>query len=82
MKALLLMLFLAACSSQTVTRPHVVHVPVPVPCQAPVITHPVWPTDDLGEKSGMLAQTKAVLAELELRQAYEIQMEAALQACR
>lgn len=75
-------LFLAACSAQPVVKPVKVEVPVPVPCHAPAVLHPVWPTQALDGQESLPAQIKAFLAENELRQAYESQMEAALAACR
>jgi hypothetical protein len=82
MKKILLCMLLAGCSTRTIVKPVTVEVPVPVPCQAPVITRPVWPTQDLTDRSTLLDQVKALLAENELRQGYETQLEAILQACR
>lgn len=73
---------LAGCCAQPVARPITVEVPVPVPCRAPVVVHPVWPTLSLTDQSSMLDQVKAFLAENELRQGYETQLEASLQSCR
>ncbi len=82
MKFLIVLLLLAACSTQTVIKPIPVSVPVPVPCKAPVVSHPVWPTSDLTEKSSILEQVKALIAENELRIGYEAQLEASLLVCQ
>ncbi|MDD5586541.1 MAG: hypothetical protein PHY92_06250 [Alphaproteobacteria bacterium] len=82
MKRAVFCLLLAGCGAQTVYRPVTVEVPMPVPCQPPAILHPVWPTESLSPHATILDQVKALLAENELRQAYEGQLEAALQACR
>lgn len=73
---------LTGCGSSGLARPVTLDVPVAVPCQPPVVTHPVWPTQDLTAASSMLDQVRALLAENELRQAYEVQLEAVSQACR
>ena len=82
MKRVILCLLLSGCSAQPIYKPVTVEVPVAVPCQPPVVTHPVWPTQSLSKQSALLEQVKAFLAENELRQGYEGQLEAALQACR
>ncbi len=81
MKRLMACLLLAACSGQPLTKPIPVSVPVSMPCQPPVVTHPVWPTLELSVKSTFLDHVKALIAENELRQAYEVQLVAALKAC-
>jgi hypothetical protein len=73
---------LAGCSTHPVARPVTVEVPVPVSCRVPAILHPVWPSQALDGHEPLLDQVKALLAENELRQAYEVQIEAALQACQ
>jgi hypothetical protein len=82
MKRIVICLMLAGCSTRTVYKPVTVEVPVPVPCQAPVVLHPAWPTQSLSVQASILEQVKALLAENELHQGYEVQLEAALQACR
>ncbi len=83
MKKLVLCLLLAGCvSSGSVTKPVTVEMPVPVPCRAPVVLHPVWPTESLPENGTLFEHVRAMLAENELRQAYEIQLEAAIKACQ
>lgn len=78
----LLLSALAGCSTSSVYKPVTIEVPVAVPCQTPVISHPVWPTEDLTDKSTLFEQVRALLAERELRQSYETKMEAAVSACR
>ena len=77
-----LSLLLAGCSAQPIYKPVTVEVPVFVPCQPPIVAHAVWPTQSLSGQSALFEQVKALLAENELRQGYEVQLEAALQACR
>lgn len=73
---------LAACSSATVVKPVTVEVPVAVPCRAPEIVKPVFPTAELKPETDLFTATRAFLAENELRQAYEAQLEAAVATCR
>ncbi len=83
MKKLFFCLLLAGCAvSGPVTKPVVVEMPVPVPCRAPVVLHPVWPTESLPRNATLFEHVRAMLAENELRQAYEIQLEAAIIACQ
>lgn len=81
-KVLFCLWLLTGCSSQPLYKPVTVDVPVFVPCQIPVVTHPVWPTQDLTEKSTLQDQIKALLAENELRQGYEAQLEASMKFCQ
>jgi len=77
-----LLMALAGCAAKPVYRPVTIDVPVPVPCRAPEVARPAWPTQSLSAGSGLLDQVRALLAENELRQGYEARLEAALQACR
>jgi hypothetical protein len=65
-----------------------IRVPVPVPCQVATPARPAMPTDALvpavpGEQilASIERKVKALLAELELREGYELELLAALQAC-
>jgi hypothetical protein len=82
MKRLIFCLLLAGCAAQPVYKPVTVEVPVPVPCRVPVVLHPVWPFQALPAQAALFEQTRALLAENELRQAYETRLEAALKACQ
>lgn len=72
-------LFLASCA--TVPQIQTVKVPVPVECREKVPTRPAMPTDGLDVADSLLAKVKALLAEIELRQGYEDQLQAALGNC-
>lgn len=69
-------LALAGCSSQEVIR---VQVPVPVPCITETIEEPVYPT--VVADAGLFERVKVLLAERELRRAYEVKLKAALAGC-
>ena len=82
--ALLGLLFLAACAApQPIYKPVTVEVPVTVPCvPAAAISHPVWPTSGVKPNDALFTQARAALAELELRNSYEVKLEAAIKACQ
>lgn len=84
-KALCVMLLsLSGCASSSVpvARPMLVEVPVAVPCSAPVVDHPIWPLGDLPSQSTIYDQARLALAEIELREAYETKLRAAIESCR
>lgn len=58
-----------------------VNVPVPVACDEPVPERPAMPTEQLRPGATVDQFTQAALAEIERREAYEIQLMAALMAC-
>lgn len=74
--ALMLCLAVSGCATRTVTVE--VPKPIPVPCVAPAVREPQYPTGgaDIYEK------VRTLLAELELRKGYEVELQAALAACR
>lgn len=73
-------LLLAGCTTPPPERVQM-RVPVPVACQEAVPARPVMPTEAL--VPGVLPWTllRAALAEIDRREAYEVQMRAALVAC-
>jgi len=80
---LVLVLGTAACAP---FNPEVIKVPVPVPC---VFTLPAKPVPYVEQvaltghpETDALAVFRAMEAELEARRAYEVELEAAVQACR
>ncbi len=79
-----ILLSLSGCASAStpVARPVVVEVPVSMPCSVPVVDHPVWPLDDLRAQSTIYDQVRLALAEIELREAYEIKLRAVIESCR
>ena len=81
MKRLLLLLALTGCT-QTVLKPVPVEVPVEVTCKIKEPASPRWPTLALSPTAGLFDRTKATLAELELRKAYEGKLLAAIRSCQ
>lgn len=59
-----------------------VSVPVPVQCQEPMPTRPVYPTEGLRPPVTLDAFAAAAMAEIERRAGYEGELVAALEACR
>lgn len=58
-----------------------VKVPVPVECRVDVPSRPAMPTEAFQVRPTVDDYTKASLAELKLREGYEIQLRTALQVC-
>lgn len=58
-----------------------VNVPVPVECKEVVPDRPAMPTEALAPGAAPWVLLRAALAEIDRREAYEIQMRAALVAC-
>lgn len=58
-----------------------VNVPVPVECKEVVPDRPAMPTEALSPGAAPWVLMRAALAEIDRREAYEIQMRAALVAC-
>ena len=71
-------LLLAGCGTTQSTR---VHIPVPVECQEAVPDRPAMPTEQLAPGATPWVLLRAALAEIDRREAYEIQMRTALVAC-
>lgn len=69
---------LSGCASTQYTR---VNVPVPVECKEVVPDRPAMPTEALAPGAAPWVLLRAALAEIDRREAYEIQMRAALVAC-
>lgn len=78
--AVIVLALLAGCGS-TPPRMVTVKVPVPVECREPVPERPAMPTDSLTRADPLDTKVKAALAEIELREGYEIKLVAALVAC-
>lgn len=75
---LLLLLLLAGCAC----NPEVVTVQVPVPCKVPAVERPAMEFEQLPDDAGLDASVNALLIEREQREAYEVQLEAAVKACQ
>jgi hypothetical protein len=64
------------------TAPSVpVRVPVPVECRVATPARPAMPTDSLTFADSLERKVKAALAELEIREGYELELLAALGIC-
>lgn len=77
--AILALAALAGCA----TQPQLVEVkvPVPVPCPAQEPQRPAMPTDSLPLGSSLPAKVRALEAEIELRDGYEIRLLEELRGC-
>lgn len=81
---LVLMIALAGCAGQVEPEPRTVRVEVPVavPCRAPAVEVPTWATASLQKGDSLQTKVRALLAELEQRKGYEVQLRAAVQSCQ
>ncbi len=73
---------LAGCSAAPVVKMQRVDVPIPVQCQEPLPTRPVYPTEGLRPPVSLDGFAAAAMAEIERRAGYESELVAALEACR
>lgn len=78
------LLLLTACASPAplLQPPIEVKVPIAVPCRAEMPAKPAWPMDGLPADADIYTQAKTLLAEIEARIGYEIELEAAVRACQ
>lgn len=76
----LILLALAGCT----TAPDAieVRVPVPIPCKEPVPERPTMATDALRPGADLFTFATHAQAEIEVREAYEVRLLRALNACR
>jgi len=81
---LVLVVALAGCAAQIEPEPRTVRVEVPVavPCRAPAVEVPTWATALLQKGDSLQTKVRALLAELEQRKGYEVQLLAIVRACR
>lgn len=81
---LVLAVALAGCAGQVEPEPRTVRVEVPmlVPCRAPAVEVPTWATASLQKGDNLQTKVRALLAELEQRKGYEVQLRAAVDACK
>lgn len=81
---LVLVVALAGCAGQVEPEPRTVRVEVPVavPCRAPAVEVPTWATALLQKGDSLQTKVRALLAELEQRKGYEVQLRAAVQSCQ
>lgn len=75
---------LAGCAGQVEPEPRAVRVEVPVavPCRAPAVEVPTWATASLLKGDSLQTKVRALLAELDQRKGYELQLLAVAFACR
>ncbi len=81
---MVLVVALAGCAAQIEPEPRTVRVEVPVavPCRAPAVEVPTWATALLQKGDSLQTKVRALLAELEQRKGYEVQLLAIVRACR
>lgn len=81
---LVLMIALAGCAGQVEPEPRTVRVEVPVavPCLVPAVEVPAWATASLQKGDSLQTKVRALLAELEQRKGYEVQLLAAVRSCQ
>ena len=72
---------LTACAGDPVYTPVQVKVPVEVPCKPPVVQHPDFPLKSVPTSASIFDKTKAALIEIDLRQIFEDQLNAAIKTC-
>ena len=75
---------LAGCAGKVEPEPRTVRVEVPVavPCRAPEVPVPTWATVVLKKGDPLQTKVRALLAKLEQRKGYEVQMRAAVLVCQ
>ena len=86
MRALLLVLLLAACATAPIPQPDIVRtvevrVPVGIPCKVVLPPVPLWELDRTSPDAPLFDLVKAAAIELKQRAAYEILLLAAAVSC-
>lgn len=76
---LALVYILAGCATVRTER---VNVPVPVPCNPPVVASPPLAVDGLDAQADIFEYTRALWASVEQLESHADQLQAALEACR
>lgn len=71
-------IFLALAACSTTTKTVEVKVPVPVPCVVENVEEPVYP---VATGQTLFERVKVLLAEIEMRKAYELKLKAAVAGC-
>lgn len=74
-------LALSGCAGDPVYQPVEVKVPVEVQCKPPVVVHPAFPLKLTPKTANIFDKTRAALIEIDLRQIYEDQLNAAIKTC-
>ncbi len=77
---------LAGCAGQVADQPEPqvvrVEVPIQVPCRTERVQKPAFAVDSLPISAPIDKQMRALRAERKQRQAYELRLEAAIEACQ
>jgi hypothetical protein len=76
--AIMALVLLTGCATMTKT----VEVPVPVPCIVPDVPRPAFAIDTIEPDSDVFVVARAMWATIEQWEAYEIQLQAAIDACK
>jgi hypothetical protein len=63
------------------TQDRIVEIPVKIPCKIPAVEKPIMPFDEIKKEDDIYKKIKMALAEIELREAYEKKLEAAIKGC-
>lgn len=82
MKRSLIILVAAAALAGCNTIPRIVKVPIEVPCTVERPEPPEWATRHVPPGADVFEKVKALLAERRQRMAYEMLLEAAVDACQ
>jgi hypothetical protein len=69
------------CASNPFVKVVTVDVPVPIPCNIVAPRKPVMPFSDSPFSEDIFVNAKTMVAEIEIRMGYEVQLEAAITAC-
>jgi hypothetical protein len=75
-----LVLLITGCGTVPPSVP--VNVAIPIKCKAEVPERPVMPTENLSDGVSIDSFVQAAQAEIELREGYEVKLEAALRSCK
>lgn len=85
MKSILVLgVLLAGCAGapQAITQTKTVEVPVAVPCKVKEVERPVWALDQVDSGADIFTKGRAALMEVRQRAAYEVRLEAEMEACQ
>lgn len=72
---------LTGCGTITRTVIEKIEVPLPIPCNIVPPQKPVMPFSETGPSEDIFDNVKRLLAEIQERIGYEVQLEAAIKAC-
>ena len=81
MRVLLLLPALLLTGCATTTSNTITKVPVPVECREPIPPRPAMDTETLDPAAPVDVQARAMRAEIEEREGYEVKLVAALKVC-